>query len=75
MRIVYKIMLSGQGDWLVWVNEGNEDYWFAEQKIDTATSFSTHSDALSFIKKYNIKYFWPQANIQSVGVADTASVA
>lgn len=75
MRIVYKIMLSGQGDWLVRVDKDGEDYWFAEQNINIATSFNTHPEALSFIKQYNIKYFWPQANIQSVGVADTASVA
>lgn len=75
MRIVYKIMLSGEGEWLVWVNKDGEDYWFAEQKIDIATSFSTHPEALSFIKEYNIKYFWPDANIQSVGVSDTESVA
>lgn len=65
---VYKVMLSGQGDWLIWVNEGDEDYWFAEQNIDMATSFTTYSQAVKFITDYNIRYFWPQANIQVVAV-------
>lgn len=65
---VYKVMLSGQGDWLIWVNEGDEDYWFAEQNIDMATSFTTYSKAVEFIVDYDIRRFWPQANIQVVAV-------
>jgi hypothetical protein len=65
MKIVYKIMLSGQGDWLV--DLGN-DTWKATFKIDEATSFDTHHAAQAYINENEIKFIWPQVNVQSVGV-------
>ena len=65
MSIVYKIMLSGEGDWLVDLGNG---MWKATFNIDEATSFKTHHAAMAYINANEIKFIWSQANVQSVGV-------
>ena len=65
MTIVYKIMLSGQGDWLV---DLGRDTWKATFSISDATSFDSHGAAMAYIKENEIKFIWPQVNVQSVGV-------
>jgi hypothetical protein len=75
MRIVYKIMLSGQGDWFMQTGVGIINNWVAIQNFDKASIFATHSAAKAKIKELHLKNFWPEVNVQSVGVADTASVA
>lgn len=62
---VYKIMLSGAGDWLV---SDGKDTWWADYSIDKATAFETHPEASKFIAEYQIRHFWPQANIQIVAI-------
>jgi hypothetical protein len=65
MTIVYKIMLSGEGDWL---KDLGNDTWKATFKIDEATSFDSHGAAMAYINENEIKFIWPQVNVQSVGV-------
>ena len=65
MKIVYKIMLSGEGDWL---KDLGNDTWKATFSIDEATSFETHGAAMAYINENEIKFIWPQVNVQSVGV-------
>lgn len=66
MKIVYKVMLSGQGDWFVM---DGQDSWHSEQNIDNATSFDTIAEARYVIMDLNLRFFWPEVNVLSIGVA------
>ena len=65
MKIVYKIMLTSDGGWLLSLGG---DTWKLIYNIDQATAFETHGAAQAYINELEIKSIWPQANVQSVGV-------
>jgi hypothetical protein len=74
MRIVYKIMLSAQGDWFMQTGVGITNNWIAIQDFDKASIFATHGAAKAKIKELHLKDFWPEVNVQSVGVSDSESI-